>query len=33
MQTKTIQFNDVQVGDKLPEKSIPITVAVISNVA
>lgn len=31
MQTKTIQFNDVQVGDKLPEKAIPITVALISN--
>jgi acyl dehydratase len=36
MQTKnvhieTLQFNDVQVGDKLPEKSIPITVALISN--
>jgi acyl dehydratase len=30
-QMKTMQFNDVQVGDKLPEKSIPITVALISN--
>lgn len=31
MQTKTMQFNDVQVGDKLPEQAIPITVALISN--
>ena len=31
MQTKTMQFNDVQVGDKLPELAIPITVALISN--
>ena len=31
MQTKTMQFNEVQVGDKLPELAIPITVALISN--
>ena len=31
MQNKTMQFNDVQVGDKLPEQAIPITVALISN--
>ncbi|WP_350628150.1 MaoC family dehydratase [Pseudoalteromonas sp. CAL260-MNA-CIBAN-0059] len=28
---KTMQFNDINVGDKLPEKAIPITVALISN--
>lgn len=28
---KTKQFDEVQVGDKLPEQSIPITVALISN--
>ncbi|WP_372763099.1 MaoC family dehydratase [Pseudoalteromonas sp.] len=28
---KTMQFNDVKLGDKLPEKAIPITVALISN--
>tara|TARA_R110000823_G_scaffold104471_23_gene222460 strand:- start:2386 stop:2787 length:402 start_codon:yes stop_codon:yes gene_type:complete len=26
-----MQFNDINVGDKLPEKAIPITVALISN--
>lgn len=36
MQTKTdnlqtIQFDDVQVGDKLPELAIPITVALITS--
>lgn len=36
MQTKTdnlqtIQFDDVQVGDKLPEQAIPITVALITS--
>lgn len=28
---KTMQFNDINVGDKLPEKAISITVALISN--
>lgn len=31
MQTNTIQFNDVKVGDKLPEQAIPITVALIAS--
>lgn len=31
MQTNTIQFNDVKVGDKLPELAIPITVALIAS--
>jgi hypothetical protein len=31
VQTKTLQFNDVKVGDKLPEQAIAITVALISN--
>lgn len=31
MQSKTVQFNDVQVGDKLPGLDIPITVTLISG--
>jgi hypothetical protein len=31
MQNKTIQFNHVKVGDKLPELAIPITVALITS--
>ncbi|ASP49985.1 MaoC family dehydratase [Cognaticolwellia beringensis] len=31
VQNKTMQFNDVKVGDKLPEQAIAITVALISN--
>lgn len=30
-QTNTLKFNDVQVGDKLPEVAIPITVTLISG--
>jgi len=30
-QPKTMQFNDVQIGDKLPELAIPITVALITS--
>ena len=29
--TKTIQFNDVRIGDNLPELAIPITVALITS--
>lgn len=31
VQPKTMQFNDVQIGDKLPEFAIPITVALITS--
>ena len=31
MQNKTIQFNHIKVGDKLPELAIPITVALITS--
>lgn len=31
MQNKTIQFDQVKVGDKLPELAIPITVALITS--
>jgi hypothetical protein len=30
-QTKNMQFKNVQVGDKLPEQAIPITVALITS--
>ncbi len=30
-QAKTMQFNDVQIGDKLPELAIPITVGLITS--
>ena len=31
MQNKTLQFDQVKVGDKLPELAIPITVALITS--